>query len=291
MTCAQTQLKNIRFKSLSVMVLSIEHISRVLVRWQLEPTAQSLRTLKFFVDRGESPGDYQQLNTDGISAYDLLEYVDYTANLLDFNKTYYYRVRAVEFYNDAPIQTFTSYETTWDGDLDTTGLFIVEENYFEHRWIDGVPVMIFKKRHDGVYCPECWDSVLKRVTTSNCHSCFGTGRLGGYYKPIELWMKFEPESKSEVITDIGKRQPTATSALLLNYPLVTPDDLVVELKPNVVWKVEGVSYPEKTRTIILQNVRLNAVSLSDIEHKIEVPEDRRRLLVSQMEERDKQMEF
>jgi hypothetical protein len=53
MTCGQTQLKNIRFKSLSVMVLSIEHTSRVLVRWQLEPTAQNLRNLKFFVDRGE----------------------------------------------------------------------------------------------------------------------------------------------------------------------------------------------------------------------------------------------
>ena len=291
MTCSQTQLKNIRFKSLSVMVLSIEHTSRVLVRWQLEPTAQNLRNLRFFVDRGESPSEFQQLNAEGISAYDMYEYVDYTANLFDLNRMYFYRIRAVEIIDGNPVQTFTSHDTTWDGDLDNTGLFIIEENYFEHRWIDGVPVMVFKKRHDGTYCPECWDSVLKRVTSSSCTTCYGTGRLGGYYPPIEAWMKFEPDPKVETVAESGLRQSSQTSAMFTNYPLITPDDVVVELKPNRFWKVENVTYPEKTRTIVLQTLKLNAVNTSDIEYKMAVPEDRRRLLVSQMEERDVQMEF
>jgi len=273
------------------MVLSIEHTSRVLVRWQLEPTAQNLRNLRFFVDRGESPNEFQQLNAEGISAYDMYEYVDYTANLFDLNRMYFYRIRAVEIIDGNPVQTFASHETTWDGDLDNTGLFIIEENYFEHRWIDGVPVMVFKKRHDGTYCPECWDTVLKRVTSSSCTTCYGTGRLDGYYPPIEAWMKFEPDPKVETITEIGLRQSSQTSAMFTNYPLITPDDVVVELKPNRFWKVENVTYPEKTRTIVLQTLKLNAVSTSDVEYKVPVPEGRRRIMVSQMEERDAQMEF
>ena len=273
------------------MVLSIEHTSRVLVRWLLEPTAQNLKNLRFFVDRGESPSEFQQLNAEGISAYDMYEYVDYTANLFDLNRMYFYRIRAVEIIDGNPVQTFTSHDTTWDGDLDNTGLFIIEENYFEHRWIDGVPVMVFKKRHDGTYCSECWDSVLKRVTSSSCTTCYGTGRLDGYYPPIEAWMKFEPDPKVETVAESGLRQSSQTSAMFTNYPLITPDDVVVELKPNRFWKVENVTYPEKTRTIVLQTLKLNAVNTSDIEYKMAVPEDRRRLLVSQMEERDVQMEF
>lgn len=273
------------------MVLSIEHVSRVLIRWELEPTAQNLSNLKFFVDRNEAPNEYKQLNAEGLSAYDLYEYVDYTANLFDLNRMYFYRIRAVEIIDGAPQQTFTSYEATWDGDLDATGLFIVEEHEFEHRWVDGVPSMVFKKRHDGTNCPNCWDNILKRVTTSHCTVCFGTGRLGGYYPPIEVWIKYEPDPKVEGIAEWGLRQASKTKAHLTNYPLLTPDDVIVELKPNRFWKVENVSYPEKTRTIILQYPELNAINPSDAEHRVIVPEDRRRYLVGLMEDRDRQMEF
>ena len=292
MTCSTTQLKNLRFKSTSVMVLSIEHISRVLVRWELEPTGQNLSKLKFYVDRAESPSVFNQLNTDGLSAYGLYEYVDQTGNLVDLNKIYYYRVRAVEMSPEGvPLQTFTSAITTWDGDLDYVGLYINEEHYFKFRWVTGVPAMVYKKKHDGVYCPECWDKILKRTTKSNCHTCYGTGKLGGFYDPIEVWMEFEPDPKAEQVADWGLKQTSQTDILAVAYPLLTPDDLIVELKPNRFWKIENVRYPEKNRTITLQMARLNAVYPSDIEYKIEVPEDRRRDLVSQLESREKEREF
>ena len=292
MTCTSTQLKGLRFKSISVMILSIEHISRVLVRWKLEPTAQDLRNLRFYVDRGESPTALEQLNGVGITATDLQEYVDYSVNIKDLDKVLYYRVRAVEQSPDGvALQTFTSAETTWDGDLDLVGLYVNEEHLFEMRWVDGVPAMVFKKIHDGVYCPECWDPILKRVTKSTCRTCYGTGRSGGYYPPMDAWMKFEPDPKMEQVAEWGKRQTSQTDIMFTNYPLLTPDDIIVELKPNRFWKVENVRYPEKNRTILLQMARLNAVNPSDVEYKITVPEDRRRLLVDQMESREKEREF
>lgn len=292
MSCDTTQLKGLRFKNISVIILTIEHISQVLVRWSLEPTAQDLRNLRFYVDRGESPTAFEQLNAEGLPANGLYEFVDQTANLYDLNKVLYYRVRAVEQSPEGlPLQTFTSQETTWDGDLDLIGLYINEEHYFEMRYVDGVPAMIFKKIHDGTYCPDCWDTVLKRVTRSNCRTCYGTGRLGGYYPPMDAWMKFEPDPKMEQIAEWGKRQVGQTDIMFTNYPLLTPDDIIVELKPNRFWKVESVRYPEKNRTILLQMARLNAVSTSDVEYKINVPEDRRRALCDQMESREKEREF
>lgn len=291
MICGTSQLRNISFKSISVMVLNIEHISRVLIRWGLTPTSQNLTNLKFYVDRGESPENFQQLNATGLSAAGLYEYVDQTGVLLDLNKLYYYRVRAVEEVGGVALQTFTSSMTTWDGDLDLVQLYINEEHYYKFRWVTGVPAMVYKKKHDGVYCPECWDKILKRATKSNCHTCYGTGKLGGYYDPIEVWMEFEPDPKAEQVADWGIKQISQTDILAVNYPILTPDDLIVELKPNRFWKVENVRYPEKNRTITLQMARLNAVYPSDIEYKIEVPEDRRRELVSELEAREKEREF
>lgn len=292
MTCGASQLKNIRFKAVSVMVLALEHISQVLIRWQLEPTSQNLKNLRFFVDRGESPSEYAQLTAVPVGPYDLYEFVDLTANLLDLNKVYYYRVRAVEISDEGSfLQTFTSEGTTWDGDLDLVGLYIVDEHNFAFRWVYGVPAMVFKKKHDGTYCPECWDPVLKRLSKSGCTTCYGTGRLGGYCPPIEVWMNYEPDPKVESVTEWGLRQSSFSEIMMTNYPLLTPDDVIVELKPNRFWKVENVRYPEKNRTIVLQMAKVNAVNTSDIEYQIKVPEDRRRELVSQLEAREKEREF
>lgn len=291
MTCTNQLLKNIKFKSLSVMVLTIDHTSRVLIRWQLEPTAQNLKNLRFFVDRSEGV-DFQQVNPEGITPYGLYEFVDETANLIDLNKIYYYRVRAVELGPQGQeLQTFTSPHTTWDGDLDLVGIYINEEHYFKFRWVTGVPVMIYKKRHDGTLCPECWDKVLKRSTKSNCEVCYGTGRIGGYYSPFESWMEFEPDPKSEQVVDWGLKQTAQSEVMALGYPLLTPDDIIVELKPNRFWKIENVKYPEKNRTVTLQWAKVNAVYPSDVEYKIEVPEIRRRYLVDQLEAREKEREF
>jgi hypothetical protein len=292
MTCSASQLKNIRFRSTSVMVLSIEHISRVLIRWELEPTNQNLSRLKFYVDRSVDPVQFEQLNAEGISPFGLYEYVDYTAQITDLHKIYYYRIRAVEEAPDGTVlQTFTSGLNTWDGDPDLVSLFIIEEHLFAHRWVYGIPTMIFKKRADSEYCPECWDVVLKRVSRTNCAVCYGTGRLGGYFPPIEAWMSMEPDPKAEEVTEIKLKQHSHTTAQFTNYPILAPDDLIVELKPNRYWKVVAVNYTEKNRTIVLQFPQLSAVNLADIEYRVPIPEDRRRILVSQHEAREKEREF
>ena len=284
-------LKRIAFEEISVTILSIEYVSRVRIGWKLAKSSQSLSRLRFFVDRGESPSEFQQLNATPLTTGDLPEYIDHTVNLKDLNKIYYYRVRAVEYEDDTPLQTFTSKETTWDGDLDLTGIYVVDEHLFAMRWVFGVPAMIFKKRRDGTYCPECWDSVLKRTTKSQCLTCYGTGRVGGFYPPIDVWMSFEPDPRVEQVVEWGKRQPTQTDIMFTNYPLLNVDDLILELKPNRFWKVSNQRGPEKNRTTMLQFARLDAINPSDVEQRLEVPLERKLALLSDAEQREKEREF
>ncbi len=131
----------------------------------------------------------------------------------------------------------------------------------------------------------------KWVIIRNSKKSYGTGKLGGYFPPIEAWMSMEPDPKTEEVTEINLKQHSRTTAQFTNYPILTPDDLIVELKPNRYWKVVAVSYTEKNRTIVLQFPQLSAVNLSDIEYAVPVPEDRRRVMVSQHEAREKEREF
>lgn len=284
-------IKDLDYSDVSVMVLSTGELPRVLVRWSFMPTAQILSNVLCFIDRGESPSEMQQLNAKGIPATMLLEYVDQTANLFDLQKVYYYRVRAVEYQAGVPVQTFASRPVTWDGNLDLVGIYVVDEHLFLHRFVSGVPILIFKKRHEGARCPECWDKILKRVTKSTCESCYGTGFYKGFYEPMEAWASLEPDPKVSQIVDWGKIQPNQTDIQFTNYPLLSEDDIIVELKVNKMWKVINVRAAEKNRTTSLQIARVSAVNPSDIEYRLQVPEDRRRALVAELEKRDREREF
>jgi hypothetical protein len=283
-------LKNIKVSKLRTAVLSIEHISRVLVKWDLAPTAQDLSNLTFVVDRGESPSALVPIS-HAIPATALREFVDYTAKLKNVEKVYYYRVRAVETIADVPTQTFLSETLPLEGRPDLVALYIVEEHLFAHRYVYGSPALIFKHMMEGTACKDCFDPVLKRVTKSNCTTCYGTGFLGGYYPFMESWMDFNPDPKQVQIAEWGARQPSQTDIQFTNYPLLAVGDLIVELKQNRYWKVANVRNTEKNRTTILQVCRLDEVNRSDIEYKIEVPDEARLRLLKELEDREAVPEF
>ena len=245
----------------------------------------------FYVFRGESPSEMNIINGAG-TAYNVpYEFVDVHPSKLDLHKVYYYQVVAVEYDGVNEVQQFASHEFTWEGDLDLVGLYIVEENYFEHRWLNGVPVFFYKKRMDGEQCPDCWDPVLKRVTESDCETCLGTGKVGGFYPPIPGWLKFEPDPAMAQVMDWGERQPNQTDFVFTNYPLLHTDDVILELKNNKFWKVANLRTTEKNRVTTLQVGRADAIKMSDIEYEIDVPDDERMKLVRLLEERGDIREF
>lgn len=291
MSC-RARLRNIEIESVSVRILSIEHISRVLVAWQLAPTSQRLDNLVFTIERSEDGYDWSAVQT-GIPHDGLYELVDYTANLYDLNKVYYYRVVASELdpTSGETLQTFTGPVADTNGDLDLTSLYVVEEHLYAHRYVYGVPTLIYKKRMDGDRCPDCWDEVLKKVTKSNCKTCFGTGRIEGYYPPIEAWMKIEAAPKQEAVAEQGAVQVKRTMAEFTNYPELRPRDLIFEPQHHFFWLVNTVQGPEKNRSIILQQAQLMAVNRSDVEYKLDIPQDRVDALLADLRARNEEVEF
>lgn len=284
------RLRNIEFTSIQVRILSIEHISRVLIEWELKPTNQRIQSLQFFVQRSESTEEWETVS--GPIAYDALpEFIDYGVNLFDLQKVYHYRVVAKEMMNGVAVQEFYSDKASTSGNLDLSALFVVEENLFLHRYVQGIPTFIYKRRKDGGRCPECWDSVLKRVTKSNCQTCYGTGKLEGYYDPIEGWMTFSPRVEGAQVQQQGVAQPERGQAEFTDYPEITVGDIVLDIRGHMFWRVIAVQSPEKNRVGMLQTLQMSIINRSDIEYSLEYPEDRARALVAELETRIAEVEF
>lgn len=283
-------LKDIKFKETTVQILSIAPQPRVLISWELEESTQALNRLKFVVDRGESPNDLKGLS-NLISYDDLPEFLDLTPRLKDKYKVYYYRVRAIEYDGLTPVQTFSSPVVTWNGNLDLTGLYIVEENEFAYRYIFGTPCLVFKRKREGAYCPNCWDTVLKRVTASKCTTCLGTGKLGGFYKAIEAWVGIEEKPINPHITEHGDVMPSSTIVRFTNYPVMRDGDMIMEAQSGRLWKVNRVDTSEKQGTPLLQLCYASEVDRDDIEHEIIVDLDKKQTLTDQLSERRKEKEF
>lgn len=288
-------LKNIEFEKTDIKIISISNHSRILVSWSIKPTTQNLINLFFFVDRGESPTELRQISSTPIPANTLYEYLDETPHLIDSEKVYYYRVRAVEMFQGTAVQTFSSGPHTWEGVPDLVAFYIIEEHLFKHQYVSGTPALIYKKVKEGVRCTECWDNVLKRVTISHCVTCHGTGfmggREGGYYAPFDAWMDFSPDPKQVQIAEFGARQPRQVDVEYTNYPILVPGDLIIELTDNRYWRVSNTRTTEKNRTTMLQIFRLDEINRSDIEYNVKVPEEARKRLLDELEARERLTEF
>lgn len=285
------RVKNLEFTNVSVVILSTDKMPRILIKWELKKTTQDLSNVFFDVYRGESPTEMKKVNVDKIPADDLYEFVDTTVILRSMNKNYYYKVIASDYFNGTPVQSFESQTTTWQGKLDLVAFYIVEEHLFAFRYVFGTPAMIFKKKTEGTRCNNCWDNVIKRVTKSNCSVCYGTGFIGGYYRPSSHWMNFSPDPTTAQVTEFGIREPSQNDVEFVNYPLLQMGDIILEVEPFRFWRVINVRGAEKNRNTLLQIARLDEVNKADIEQQIQVDQKERLRLLEELDERQKEPEF
>lgn len=259
------------FENLNIDVYKVGPPSLIKVDWVWKDSVIPLSRYLIDIYRGESPEGMEKIAQD-LRADVHSFYEDFTARLKDKHRIYYYKVVAKNIKSGKTVETKP---VTWEGELDFVGLYIVEEHDFLFRWVSGIPCLVYKKQTDGeVRCPDCWDSIAKRVKKSNCKTCHGTGwtgsGVGGYYNPSYIWADYSPDPEVIEVAQWGRVQPTQTDVMMTNYPDMSVGDVVIELPVNKRYKVSNVRDTEKNRTNMLQIVRLDAVEKNDIEYKIPV---------------------
>ena len=222
--------------------------------------------LRLEIYRAETPAPTSSFSGVNLNVSPLLNaYTDTTIsgiNLRQFH-TWFYRIKVVD------IATPTIFEWSVPAHIEVTA-DLQAKRMLKHKRVGikkyGATIRVLKIRsQEGTQCT-CFDEVLFRSTDDNCTLCNGTGILegGGYYPAIEVKAAINTRPKEQDVTPFGVWQQNDALMDILNYPVLAPDDLIVDPQNNR-YKVRQISTYDKGLTLISQRC---VISLQEKENPV-----------------------
>jgi hypothetical protein len=122
-----------------------------------------------------------------------------------------------------------------------------KERYFleirnRYKWLlemGGERVLLYKRKYTGTRCPQ-FDQVRK---TNQQHGqdtiCFGTGWVGGYFSPIEIFASvLSPSPQTANIQEMGRRRVYIPTGWTIWEPLLQNGDLIIRQNGQRLWVTE-----------------------------------------------------
>ena len=248
------EIRNIRVRSLSVDFNEIT--------WEVANTTEDVFDYTFQILRSEAAaGPFEPLSSEMDDQY---IFVDNTLKNANIYRQFHYLVRLKKKSSGA-IKDFGPVSKVPDPDLIAQELRKHMNLLF--REFAGRRCWVFPTRTMGQRCTNCWNATLNKRNKSGCRTCFDTGFVRGYHRPIEVWVQFDPNPANEQASNVGRLQQTSTTARMSYFPPIKPDDLIVEPE-NTRWKVRTISTTQQGRAIVTQELQLHAIPTTDIEYEI-----------------------
>lgn len=243
------------------------------LRWELEWDEDEESDPLSIVERSESPeGPFEPLSEPSLRE----QFIDEPVNLSKKLRTYYYRIT---FVDEDDNELFTSDVERIRTDPDPIALEIIRrhELLLERYISPDDPVSdgscyIFPKQSQGDRCPECWDDVKNRRSKNDCGTCNGTGFIGGYLDPIEQYISFSAPNEQSQPTQMGRKEDSQSVAWTTNYPVLKPEDIIVEPYKNERWRVIDMKPSEKGRYLLRQTLTITKIDPDHPAWELKVPE-------------------
>ena len=134
--------------------------------------------------------------------------------------------------------------------------------------LSGVPFLAVKRKRFGVRCHVCFNSATKDVVFSGCENCYSTSFEGGYHAPVRMWGKIDPAVIAQRMDPTGITETSVMGITMPEYPLMEPEDLMVEIATNRRFVVKQKAMSESRRVIVHQDLQVSELSRSDTAYKV-----------------------
>lgn len=245
--------------------LDIFDMHQTTIAWSIKDTLIDPGLFAFCVERSGSPsGTFERLTPSGLK--NIFVYVDEAAPNFSKTRRTYYRIGTLK---DTTREIFYTSPRTYHEKPDYVGLEIAKRYKLLLHRVVGVLCVIYKRRRWGKRCLDCWDERLNRRTKTKCLNCFDTGYEGGYWSPIPSMVNFSPSQLIVQQTPWGKVEPGSSTAWMGNYPLVEPEDIIIEITGNKRWIIKNISNTEKKRSPLKQVMQIEELDKGRIEYRLE----------------------
>lgn len=242
--------------------------------WKLnDDSTERIEEYDFFILRSVdgAAGPYRQIAGP---FYNTFRFRDPDVHSLHKWRKYYYKIKVTH----RRTQDSREFGPDWmRAKPDRIALEIQRRESLLFKEKAGRMVAHFPRLTFGQRCGNCWDkgprgNTIGRPKQQNCSTCFDTTFVGGYAAPMAIWMQIDPSAAKSQATDIKEHQFVQTTARTTAFPPIHQKDLLVESE-NKRWRVESVSYTEKHRAIIRQELKLREFGKDDVTYSVPISFD------------------
>jgi len=219
--------------------------------------------------RATSPGGpYQTLQVEVAS--NVFFYQDSEADLMGLSTKYWYIIRANNVNNaeDYALSEAKTVEYEIAGYRGKIARKARRDLKVALERLNGVKIIILKKKRFGTRCLRCFNHVTKDTVYSNCNTCYGTSYDGGYHDPIYTFGKLDPAPVQTSLGTSGVSETAITGLTIVDYPAVDSGDVVVEAHTNRRFKVQRKMTTESSRVVVHQDLQVSELSRSAVEYTI-----------------------
>lgn len=246
--------------------------------WEISPVAappagsavpHEIYDYDFYVLKSEAgAGPYE---TIGGPFRDTYSFRDIQVHLLHKWRQYHYKIKVVHRVSGEEAEFGPA--SSIDPEPDLIAAEIIRQEDVLFREFIGRRCILFPARTFGPAC-SCFDVYTQRRTRSACRLCFGTGWLGGFMSPVEIFIQIDNFPRTSQSTSLQEMQPGDTAARMISFPPVVTNDIIVEAE-NVRWRVLSKTPTQRLRSTVRQELALHEIPKGDIEYGLPVQVDAR----------------
>lgn len=239
------------------------------LRWALRPHAWSMDDLAFTIFRSGGPqGPWTEVGSVPPGRFLYSDIGVANAPHGGTGGRVYYILRAASMggrgYRDSGPMTL-------EHDADGIAFELVRKKNLYLTVRGGIGVSIFLRKAWGPKCSRCFNYQRMIPEDPDCLECYGTGFTGGYLDPLHVPALMNLPREAIVRAGI-KYELGTTYAELSNWPLVDPDDLVVDRKMNIRYRIKTITPTSHKMHTVSQIVSVLRADENDVIYNLPVPE-------------------
>ena len=242
--------------------------SHMYIQWTVEDRNSALGSITLLRSQSEQ-GPFTVIAELDSNQY---SFSDTECNLMGLTRAYWYMIKANPAVNTSQF-VLSSPKTVEYGLVGERAKLARKARYnlkLQLERLNGVPIIVLKRKSFGERCPECFNQITNDVLYSHCNTCYGTTYTGGYHDPIEIFGKIDPVAVQQSIGSSGPNDYAVTGLTIVDYPVVDINDIIIEKRTNRRFKVMRRVTTESSRVLVHQDLQISELSRAGIEYEIPV---------------------
>jgi len=165
----------------------------------------------------------------------------------------------------SPTSSWDTYQRHW---VTLRSLEIQRREYILLSKFVGIKTYLFRRKHYGKRCPECWHVPTEKSIKDNCTTCFGTTFEGGYFVPATTFIQYDATPNSNMKVYFGKFEPNQIKCWTIAFPEVRVDDIIIRVGDWNIYRVDAVANTELQGNTVRQIMQITQLAKADIENQL-----------------------